>query len=320
MGFALPKLESIFQSEGGNCTKYLKVTALGLLSVLCFSVILLFEINAWPAGSSIAGIVLGFSLPGLWNSIQDLIDTTNWKESQRKLERGKFIKDSTIIRISFAYLFRIKVGDKYLLVKNERGTGKYQPVGGVYKLKRREKTELKNRFQVKDDNKIPIDESSRDDYRLRFQNRYLRKFVSRFNKKASRECVKDLSREFTEELINTGILNWNHISYRFCGRHMTELRFSEHFQIYELLLADVVELLPTPSQLDDLKQLMKSSSAIYRFATAEEIIALGINTSSGNLAETIADHTKKILEESEDQLMKIGDVGSKYNVVIGPNR
>lgn len=319
MGFVLPKLESICQSEGGNNTKYIKVTGLAILSALCFFIILLFEINEWPAGSSIAGIVLGFSLPSLWSSIQDMFDTTDWKRAQRKLERGKFIKDSTIIRISFAYLFRIKVGDKYLLVKNERGTGKYQPVGGVYKLKRREKTELKNRYQVKDDNKIPIDESSRDDYRLRFQNRYLRKFVSRFNKNARRESIEDLSREFTEELINTGILDWNHISYRFCGRHMTELRFSEHFQIYELLLADVVELLPTPPQLDDLKKLMKSNSSMYRFATAEEIIALGINTSSGNLAEIIADHTTKILEENEDQLLKISNAGAKYNVTVRPN-
>ena len=41
------------------------------------------------------------------------------------------------------YLFRIKVGDRYLLVKNNRGTEKYQPVGGVYQFKRGEKDELK---------------------------------------------------------------------------------------------------------------------------------------------------------------------------------
>ena len=119
-----------------------------------FLIIVLFEINSWPVGSSISGLVLGFSLPSLWKSIQDLTDTTEWKTSQRKLKRGDFIKDDTIIRISFAYLYRIKIGDKYLLVKNERGTGKDQPVGGVYKLFGNEKIELKNRYKVKDDNKI----------------------------------------------------------------------------------------------------------------------------------------------------------------------
>lgn len=54
----------------------------------------------------------------------------------------------------------LKLATKYLLVKNERGTEKYQPVGGVYKLAGNEKIELKNRYQVKDDDKISIDESS----------------------------------------------------------------------------------------------------------------------------------------------------------------
>ena len=133
--------------------KALKIIVFGLLSVIMFLIIVLFEINSWPVGSSISGLVLGFSLPSLWKSIQDLTDTTEWKTSQRKLKRGDFIKDDTIIRISFAYLYRIKIGDKYLLVKNERGTGKDQPVGGVYKLFGNEKIELKNRYKVKDDNK-----------------------------------------------------------------------------------------------------------------------------------------------------------------------
>lgn len=282
--------------------------------MLSVGVILLFEINAWPAGSSLAGIVLGFSLPGLVNSIQDLLDTTNWKTSQRKLKRGRFIEDSTIIRISFAYLYRIKIGDKYLLVKNERGTGKYQPVGGVYKLLGNEKLELRNRYQVKDDNKIPLDRSSRDDYRLRLENRYLRKFVKRFDRKAEREQIYNLSREFREELIEKGIISWSQITYRFCGRHMTELHFGDHFQCYELLLADVVELVPTPEQEADLERLVKQQSDIYRFATADEITSLGVDTASGDLRENIADHTLKIIQENEGQLMRISGVGKTYTI------
>lgn len=111
--------------------KIWKMICLAILSLISIGIIFIFEIEEWPAGSSIAGIVLGFSLPGLFHSIQDLLDTTDWKVSQRKLIRGGFISNETIIRISFAYLYRIKVDNKYLLVKNERGTGKYQPVGGV---------------------------------------------------------------------------------------------------------------------------------------------------------------------------------------------
>lgn len=294
--------------------KICKAIVLVVLSMLSVGVILLFEINAWPAGSSLAGIALGFSLPGLVNSIQDLLDTTNWKTSQRKLKRGRFIEDRTIIRISFAYLYRIKIGNKYLLVKNERGTGKYQPVGGVYKLLGNEKLELRNRYQVKDDNKIPLDRSSRDDYRLRLENRYLRKFVKRFDRKAEREQIYNLSREFREELIEKGIISWSQITYRFCGRHMTELHFGDHFQCYELLLADVVELVPTPEQEADLERLVKQQSDIYRFATADEITSLGVDTASGDLRENIADHTLKIIQENEGQLMRISGVGKTYTI------
>lgn len=67
----------------------------------------MFKVQDWPAASNIAGIVLGLLLPELLASLQDLVDTTEWKVSQRKLERGGFIKKDTLVRISFAYLFRI---------------------------------------------------------------------------------------------------------------------------------------------------------------------------------------------------------------------
>lgn len=97
---------------------------------------------------------------------------------------------------------------------------------------------------------------------------------------------------------------------------MTELKFGEHFQIYELLLADVVELIPTPEQEQDLQRLMAQQSDMYRFATAEEIISLGINTATGNLEESIGDHTKKTIQENERQLMKIPGVGKEYTVQL----
>ena len=296
--------------------KICKTIVLAVLSVIFLGVIFLFEINNWPAGSSIAGIVIGFSFPELVNSIQDLSDTTDWKAAQRKLKRGHFIDDSTIIRISFAYLYRIKVGNKYLLVKNERGTGKYQPVGGVYKLLGNEKLELRNRYQVKDDNKIPIDVSSRDDYRLRIENKYLRKFVKRFDRKAEREQIYNLGREFREELIEKGIVSWSQITYRFCGRHMTELHLGDHFQCYELLLSDVVELIPTPEQEADLECMLKQYSDIYCFATADEITSLGVDTYSGDLREVIADHTLNIIQENEGQLMRISGVGQIYTICL----
>ena len=297
--------------------KILKFIGVTVLSFVCVGIIVLFEIKGWPAGSSLAGIILGASLPASWRFAQDLGDTTSWKTSQTQLTRGGFINADTIIRISFAYLYRIKIRNKYLLIRNTRNTGKYQPVGGVYKMLGNEKQELKNQFHVMDDDKIPIDESSRDDYRLRMENRYLRKFIERFDSSiASREKISDVGREFREELIENGILNWDKISYRYCGRHMTELRFEEHFQIYEILLADIVELIPSPEQEQDLRNLMIQKSDKYHFATAEQILRLGIDIEAGDLKEWIGDHAKKILQETEGQLIKMPATGIKYDIEL----
>ena len=293
-----------------------------LMLILWIVLLIVFGMISWLSGEKnigliedIASTLVTMVIERGFDAFNDLWDTTNWKISQRKLMLRGLIEDDTIIRISFAYLYRIKVGDKYLLVQNSRNTGKYQPVGGVYKLQKDEKLELKNLCHVMDDDKIPIDESSRNDYRLRMENQYLRRFMRRFDsRKAKREHIENVGREFKEELIENGILNWKKISYRYCGRHITELKFGEHFQIYELLLADIVELIPTQEQERDLRNLLDKTSTIYRFATADQIICLGMDIGNGQLHEWIADHTKNILQENEAQLMKVSKTGMIFSV------
>lgn len=267
--------------------------------------------------NSVNNIVELFFLPSLsclYKLYQDMFDVLDWQKSQRMLIRGKFITNNTVVRISFSYLYRIKVGDKYLLIKNDRGTDKYQPIGGVYKFEEGEKLILKNKFQIIDDSKIPIDESSYNDYRLRLKNKYLRKFIQHFDVDAKREKINNLSREFREEVIESSALDWNEISYRFCGRHMTKLNYSNHFQIYELLLADIVEVLLNKDQEKELNELVNSLPDKYLLATEEEILSLGVNTNSMQLRENISDHSTKILQIKEDELQKITGVGKVYSV------
>ena len=173
MNYVLQNNESIFLLEGDNLMKILKFIGIIIFSILCVGVMFISEHKSWVTIGSITGIFLGLAIPEIKSLAEDLTDNTNWKTSQRKLLRGDIVKKDSIVRISFAYLFRIKVGNKYLLVKNERNTGKYQPVGGVYKFTENEKMELKNKFHVIDDDRIPIDKSSKDDYRLQLENRYL---------------------------------------------------------------------------------------------------------------------------------------------------
>ena len=257
------------------------------------------------------------SLERIVSALQDFLDTSDWKSSQRKLKRGGFIRDDTEIRISFAYLFRIKIGTRYLLIENGRKTGKYQPVGGVFKFSENEKKLLKNKFHVMDDDKIQLDESSRDDYRLRMQNKYLRGFMRRFDsKKAERERIEDLSREFKEELIDTGILpKWSKIKYRYCGRHISELQCGV-FKTYELLLADIVELIPTEEQKRDLEVLRNIESSKYVFENERLIESYGIDTENDKMRDCIANHSFKILQTTEPKLMSMKESGNEYSVSI----
>lgn len=297
--------------------KIRKLFLLGLFIFLMVIGIVISDKYSCSIVAAILGALLSKNIEYMLCALEDLFDTSDWKTSQTKLKRGGFIKDDTIIRISFAYLYRIKVDGKYFLVQNSRNTGKYQPVGGVYKLQKNEKIELKKLFHIMDDDKIPIDQSSRDDYRMRMENRYLRKFITRFNsKKSSRERITNLSREFKEELIDNNILNWNSISYRYCGRHITNLRFEEHFQCYEIQLFDVVELIPTASQERELKNLMNNEEKQYCFATANEIMSLGVDIPAGKLYERIGDHTKNILQENETKLIKMYGVEDVYEVQL----
>ena len=78
---------------------------------------------------AVMGALIALFIEKVWHASEDISDTTNWKTSLRQLWRGGTIKKETLVRVSFAYLYRIKVGSEYLLVKNARGTGKYQPIG-----------------------------------------------------------------------------------------------------------------------------------------------------------------------------------------------
>lgn len=266
------------------------------------------------AGSMLGSLIMGIVIPYLIQSIVDLTDNTNWKSSQRKLKRAGILQKDTMIRISFAYLFRIKVDGKYFLVQSTR-TKKYQPVGGTYKFYKEEADYLRDNIPVENDDRIPVDEITKRDYRLLVKNRDLRNFVRRFNKTHYRENISDLSREFVEEIFSAGILDKNTfgtLTYKYCGRHMTDVMYGNVFKHYELLLADIIEVQLSNMQEQLFRDLMKSKSDKYYFASADEIKALGVKYNSNNMADTIGNHTYKILSENADELI----LKNKYKEII----
>ena len=70
------------------------------------------------------------------------------------------------IRISFSYLYRIKIDNKYLLIKNSHGTELFQPIGGVYKYFTDAEIKLKKLGAVCDSGEIiKIDKATKNDFK-----------------------------------------------------------------------------------------------------------------------------------------------------------
>lgn len=298
--------------------KYIKIWVKTLVCIVIFLLsiigIFYFDYIDNSIGFNFSFTIFGLLIGYLILSIKELLDNKNWKSSQRRLQKKRKIEENSKIRISFAYLFRIIVDGKYFLVLNNK-SDKYQPVGGAYKLEKEEAQYLSEKIPVENDDKIPVDETTKGDYRLYVKNKNLRKFVKRFDKTPHRESLDNLSREFQEELFSTNILNKNEFGdliYKYCGRHMTDVQYSNYFDCYELLLADIVEVILNDEQEQLFRDLMEKSDERYMFATFSEINAGGVKYGTNDLKDNIANHTPKILSENSDILIN----KSRYKNVI----
>jgi hypothetical protein len=178
------------------------------------------------------------------------------------------------VRVSAAYIFRIKVDRQYLLVHGNR-FDQYQPVGGVYKFHDSALGVL-SALSARDDDLIPLDGASRSDLRLRLPGKHLAQFARWFESETNREF--DGWREFHEELIQSDILpagGFEHVAYDRIRRYYHPLRRSEYAQSKELIIADIFELLPTDTQLRHLRDLMKIRDTRWIWADEEQIVRRG---------------------------------------------
>ena len=60
-----------------------------------------------------------------------------------------------------------------VLIQNNRSK-KYQPVGGAYKFSEKERDYLSDNYSLEDDDRIPVDEITKLDYRLFVKNKDLK--------------------------------------------------------------------------------------------------------------------------------------------------
>lgn len=209
-----------------------------------------------------------------------------------QLIQCKFIYRRKDIRLSIAYLFRINVDGKYLLVKS-RLKNAFQPVGGAYKtLPGSEK--IFTKLGVRPDRLVETEHGiAKNDLRVYVKGIDVFEFLNWFNSKEDREISP--WREFCEELISTNILPWKEfrfINYRFKGIVRSPIINLDSggkgmflFEIYDLVIND--EQYPI---LRDLAR--KGNTDNYIWVDDYLIQRLGHNESTRTHVYEILPHTK----------------------------
>lgn len=227
-----------------------------------------------------SGLMVGFAIPLLDTLVvQFRFLTMVWYSIRTWRSR---------VRISASYLYRIRVDNEYLLVKGQR-FDHFQPVGGVYKA-HPSSSGSRNAMKILDDNLLTPDAVSNGDLRVRVPGKRLVPFVRWFEAEAGRET--DGWREFYEELIAPGILSaevFRYVKYDRIERLYRPMKFSPWADSQEILIADILELLPTPEQLVQLRDLKTRSDLPILWASEGQIRRMGAADGASNQTTRIAE-------------------------------
>ena len=180
------------------------------------------------------------------------------------------VYDDKKIRLSFSYLIRIKINNKYFLVKSSSRKNMFQPVGGVY--------HIDNPVEIKDKTGFYRDEHPGDpnDIRGNIKGKQIKKFIRWFNKNNGHEIGP--YREFKEELVDTNILpkelfNEDNLKFSFCDTFYKGIYQDEFYKVKTLLRFDIFELTLNEEQL---KYVIDLKNKNIRLATYSEIETLGV--------------------------------------------
>lgn len=200
----------------------------------------------------IIGAIIGAGLQYIWTRKKYI---KLWSQLTVGKARGKDV------RVSLAYLFRIKIDGRYLLVKNSKIANQYQPIGGIYK-RFASFSDVANKLEVTDEKK----ESFRvtGDLRVYVKSKNTIEFIKWFQTKRNREV--NVIREFFEEIIDRQILDANSlkdIKFEFIKTYDSGLHYASQFSSFEILLHDIFEVQLDQRSEDKLKQYVSSSPDKY---------------------------------------------------------
>ncbi|NOQ76123.1 MAG: hypothetical protein GQ574_29240 [Crocinitomix sp.] len=227
----------------------------------------------------------------------------NWRRFKFLLRTKILSLKGEYIRFSISYQYRIKVNDKYLIVKNSNPNWDwYQHVGGKYKRIEETNKILKD-FEATDDLKMRTNGLKKDDLAVFVPAKNAVKFLNWFNTSKDREVSH--WREFYEELLGgkeDQILskeNFPYINYKFVKSVVTPLKkapIASGWDCWEVLQYDVLDLIPTQEQQIELEELLSKGDTDYvKWASQALIDRLGYNDDEKEIKYTIGAHTKWVL-------------------------
>lgn len=223
----------------------------------------------------------------------------NWKRIKLVILCFWLSLSGKYIRFSMAYQYRIKVKDKYLLVKNSNWDF-YQHVGGKYKRLPVTQKVLQD-FEATDDLKLPTHGLSKDDMAVFIPAKNAIKFIDWFCSGKEREVSH--WREFYEELIEgkATILSqktFPYVNYNYVRTLRTPLKRAKApgWNCWEILQYDILDILPTKEQEKELEELFdKGDTGYIKWADTELINNLGYNNHDRKSYYKIAEHAKWVV-------------------------
>ena len=197
------------------------------------------------------------------------------------------------VRLSISYLFRIRVNDKYLLVKNRKGNY-YQLVGGAYKtLPGFEK--IQEKYCIEPDRKFKTCSGiAKGDLRFTLPGKFVVSIIKWFQSREDRETSQ--WREFCEELLTTGILDkhiFRYIDFKYVTTLQTPIKKAKNIDCQEVLIYEIFDLVPNNEQIQALNELLEAGDTNeVKWADLYLIERLGYNERNKDFEYHIGAHTK----------------------------
>lgn len=185
---------------------------------------------------------------------------------------GLFIKSliywNQDIRFSIAYLYKIKINNKYLLIKGSK-IEQLQPVGGVYKVCSSFST-IERKLNIIFENERGFYEQ--EDLRFCTKGKNISKVLNWFDSRENREVT--VYREFYEEIIKNDILPIEVLSsmrIEFLKQIKPKMSYSKHFKKNEILLFDIYEIHLANEYIDMICRDVKEKNDLIKLVDREDI-------------------------------------------------